>query len=117
MKKILNTKLHLRFVFNPLIRLMADNLGAECCINKKPRKHPVIVSLTSYEERFDDLVISLYSIFRQTLKPDRIILWLSDEFKSLNDLPYEITGFLKNGLEICFVNDISSNTKVSNAFR
>lgn len=98
MKKILNSKLHLRFVFNPLIRLMADNLGAECCINKKPRKHPVIVSLTSYEERFDDLVISLYSIFKQTLKPDRIILWLSDEFKSLNDLPYEITRFLKNGL-------------------
>lgn len=117
MKKILNTKLHLRFVFNPLIRLMADNLGAECCINKKTRKHPVIVSLTSYEERFDDLVISLYSIFRQTLKPDRIILWLSDEFKSLNDLPYEITRFLKNGLEICFVKDIRSYTKVIYAFR
>ena len=108
---------HLRFVFNPLIRYWADNLGKFCGINQLERETPVIVSLTSYAERFNDLVISLYSLLDQTIKPDKIILWLSDEFEGVNDLPYEITRFIKNGLEIRFVKDIKSYTKAIYTFK
>ena len=86
-------------------------------INPVKRDVPIIVSLTSYEARFKDLEISLYSLLNQSLKPDRIILWLSDEIESLNDLPYEITKYIKNGLEIRFVKDIGSYTKAIYAFK
>ncbi len=110
-------KFHLRFVINPIIRYWADNMGNYSGINSSERTVPIILSLTSYEERFDDLVISIYSLLNQKIKPDRIILWLSDEYDGVNDLPYEITRFIKNGLEIRFVKDIKSYTKAIYAFK
>ena len=95
---------------------MADNLGSYSGVNELKRENQIIVSLTSYEERFDDLTISVYSLLNQSVKPDRIILWLSDKL-SLNDLPYDITRFIKNGLEIRFVKDIGSYTKAIYAFK
>ena len=95
---------------------MADNLGKYSGINDIRRDVPLIVSLTSYEERFEDLTISIYSLLNQSIKPDRIILWLSDNL-CLNDLPYDITRFIKNGLEIRFVKDIGSYTKAIYAFK
>ena len=117
LKKIFKCKFHLRFVFNPLIRYLADNMGGYQGVNLLKREVPIIVSLTSYEERFSDLVISLYSLLNQSIKPDRIILWLSDKYNGVNDLPYEITRFIKNGLEIRFVPDKKSYTKAFYAFK
>lgn len=115
LKKFWCTKFHLRFTINPLIRYLAANMG-----EKKgaflSREVPVIVSITSYDGRFEDLVISLYSLLNQSFQPDRIILWLSDEY-DLNSLPYEITRFIKNGLEIRFVKDIRSYTKIIYALK
>ncbi|MBR6127447.1 hypothetical protein IKQ21_07165 [bacterium] len=117
MPKILNRKFHLRFAFNPYLRYLADNMGDRKCVNQLKRETQLIVSLTSYEDRFDDLELALYSILNQSILPDRIILWLSDEFKSVNDLPYSITKFIKNGLEIRFVKDIGSYTKIIYALK
>ena len=119
LKKIFSTKFHLKFLFNPLIRYKADYMGLYQGVTGADAKReiPLIISLTSYEERFGDLVISLYSLLNQRIKPDRIILWLSDEFGGINALPYEITRFIKNGLEIRFVKDIKSYTKAIYAFK
>ena len=95
---------------------MADNLASYSGVNELKRETPLVVSLTSYEERLEDLTISIYSLLNQSIKPDRIILWLSDKL-SLNDLPYDITRFIKNGLEIRFVKDIGSYTKAIYAFK
>ncbi len=117
LKKFLNTKFHLRFVFKPWIKYKADNLGGYIGVNSIKRKVPLIVSLTSYKERFDDLPLVLYSLLKQSVKPDRIILWLSDEYNDLFELPYAITRFIKNGLEIKFVKDIKSYTKIIYALK
>lgn len=117
LSKILKSRLHLRFVFNPLIRYNSNLMSKYVGINLVKRDVPIIVSLTSYEARFKDLEISLYSLLNQSLKPDIIILWLSDEIESLNDLPYEITKYIKNGLEIRFVKDIGSYTKAIYTFK
>lgn len=117
LSKILKSRLHLRFVFNPLIRYNSNLMSKYVGINPVKRDVPIIVSLTSYEARFKDLEISLYSLLNQSLKPDIIILWLSDEIESLNDLPYEITKYIKNGLEIRFVKDIGSYTKAIYTFK
>lgn len=114
LNKILKSKFHLRFVLNPMIKYLANNLGSYQGTSSIKRNIPVIVSLTSFPERYEDLVISLYSILKQSLKPDRIILWLGkdENIQQINDLPYEITQFIKNGLEIRFVKDIRSYTKI-----
>ena len=80
-------------------------------VNEIKRETPVIVSLTSNENNFDDLELSLYSILTQTVRPDRLILWLSDEYNLLC-LPYNITKYIKNGLEIKFVKDLGSYTNI-----
>lgn len=116
-KHLLNTKFHLRFTLNPIIRYKADNMGDMSGINMLKREVPIIVSLTSYDDRFDDLEIALYSLLNQSIKPDRIILWLSDEYEDLSNIPYSISKFIKNGLEIRFVKDLRSYTKIYYALK
>lgn len=117
LKKLLKTKFHLRPVFLPLLRYRASNLGNFLGVNNCKRDVPIIVSLTSYSERFDELSLAVYSLLMQSVKPDRIILWLSDEYNDLMELPYEITRYIKNGLEIRFVKDIKSYTKIFYALK
>lgn len=76
------------------------------------RKRKLIVSLTSIPSRVDDIWVALESVFRQSVKPDRIILWLGeDEFKDV-ELPQSLLDMQNRGLEICFCKDIGPYTKV-----
>lgn len=59
----------------------------------KSNEIPVVVSITTYRERFPILYRSLGSIFNQTVKPKRICVAVDEE-----DAPY-IDGFLKESIE------------------
>lgn len=116
--RIFNYKFHVRCLLNPFIGLQISSLGNYSgVLESHKRETQIIVSLTSYRERFSDLPITIYSLLNQTLKPDRIILWLDESSEDLAYLPYEITQFVKNGLEIKFVKDIGSYTKAIYAFK
>lgn len=67
----------------------------------------LIVSLTSYPKRMHIIHHVLYSLFNQTLLPDKIILYLSvQEFPERNSsLPKTLLCFLKLGLEIKWVEE------------
>lgn len=117
LKRIFSYRFHLKCLVDPFIWIHISALKNYQGVLKKHREIPIIVSLTSYEERFKDLPKTLYSLLNQSTKPDRIILWLSDELEDTTALPYEITQFVKNGLEIRFVKDIGSYTKVIYAFK
>jgi hypothetical protein len=108
MPKILSK---LRFKINPYIRYKSFYLGDVLCVNQLKREVPIVISIASKEENFSDLELSLYSILNQSVMPDRIILWLSNKY-GLSELPYEITRFIKNGLEIRFVNNLGDYTKI-----
>jgi hypothetical protein len=86
---------------------ISKNLESEKCIPQ------LIVSLTSFPERINRLWLVIETIFRQTQKPDKIILWLSrDQFSSLKDLPLKLLSQVERGLEIKFVDgDIKSHKK------
>ncbi len=115
--RIFNYKFHVRGLFNPFIGMQISSLGDFPGVNDIKRETPIIVSLTSYRDRFQDLPIALYSLLNQSLKPDRVILWLDEDSEDLTYLPYDITQFVKNGLEIKFVKDIGSYTKAIYAFK
>lgn len=74
-------------------------------INTIPRKTKLLVSLTSYPERFDRVSITIESLLNQTLKPDKIILWLAKEEVDQTALPTSLTKLTGRGLDIKIVNE------------
>lgn len=69
------------------------------------REDGIVVSLTSFPARMDGLWIVIDSLFRQTLKPDKIVLALTEEEfpGGIGDLPASILRFMEYGLEIAFL--------------
>ena len=106
-----------RYIPQFFVKHKAEQLGALQCTNDLKREVPLIVSVTQNESDFDELQICIYSLLNQTIFPDRIVLWLSDEYKNISNLPYEITQFIKNGLEIKFVKDLGVFNKTVYALK
>ncbi len=78
--------------------------------NKRNRK--LIVSMTSIPDRINKTWITIESLFRQTYKPDRIILWLSkEEFKNF-PLPSALKTQQKRGLQIKYCDNLMSYKKI-----
>ena len=72
------------------------SLGGDSCV-----QYPFIVSLTSFPARINNVHLVVESLLRQTVKPDRIILWLSkNQFDSELKLPKKLLSLKKHGLEI-----------------
>lgn len=65
----------------------------------------IVVSLTSFPARINDVYLTIESLFQQSLKADRVILWLSKENfpQQLDDLPETLLKQQARGLEIKFV--------------
>lgn len=72
-------------------------------LTKQKRQTPVIVSMTSYDKRFETLDLCIKSLLRQTEKPDRLLLYLAE--KDRKALPDTILDLQKYGLEIIFVGE------------
>ena len=42
----------------------------------------LIVSLTTYDKRLYEVYLTIESIFQQTVKPNKVILWLADDMQN-----------------------------------
>lgn len=75
-------------------------------LNTKPRDKSIIVSLTSYPARIQGVHETIITLLNQTVKPDKIILWLSeDEFVDKEEnLPSELLALREYGLIINWCN-------------
>jgi len=111
-KKITNLPALLRY------NIRAENLANHALYcneqgisNEKYFNEEIIVSLTTYEKRFHEVYLTVESIMQQTVKPNRIILWLSEEMKCLK-LPIVLQRQQKRGLEIRYCKDILSYKKL-----
>ena len=58
----------------------------------------IIVSMTTYPKRFSDLELCLKSLLLQTIKPDKIIVYLGADSVGM-DLPSNIKRFEEYGIE------------------
>lgn len=83
------------------------------------RCNDVIVSLTTFPARINDVWMTVSCLLRQTYIPAKIILWLSKEqFPSKQGLPNNLTSLENDVFEIRFVDgDIRSHKKYVYAFR
>ena len=68
-------------------------------------KDNIIVSLTSFGQRIDNVFLTIESLFQQTLKADKVILWLSVENfpNKEDDLPLILKRQQARNLDIRFV--------------
>ena len=116
-KQIYSFNIKEKLFFNPFIGFEISSLGNYQGINfGVKRSIPVIISLYAKPSDYKNLPVTLYSLLNQTMKPDRVILWV-DENENLQNLPYEIAQFIKNGLEIKFVKNKGENTAVYYAIK
>ncbi|MBQ6012154.1 MAG: hypothetical protein IJL23_03465, partial [Alphaproteobacteria bacterium] len=88
-------------------------------INRTKRDKKIIVSLTSFPQRMKDIHYAIFSLLKQTVKPDKIILWLGkDKFPNKEqDLPETLLNLKKFGLTIKWCKDIRSYTKLIPALK
>jgi hypothetical protein len=77
----------------------------------------LIVSLTTYGRRFYDVYLTVESIMRQTVKPNKIILWLAADEFSGTELPVVLQKQQKRGLEIKYCKDVLSYKKLIPALK
>lgn len=78
----------------------------------RPRQHglpgELIVSLTSYPPRFPTLHRTLHCLLRQTVRPDRIVLWIGET----EELPQATRKLEAHGLEIRCTRHLGAFTKL-----
>jgi hypothetical protein len=72
---------------------------------------PVVVSLTTIPERLEKAHIAIESLLRQTLKPDRLVLWLSRN-RANRALPFALQNQARRGLEIRYAEEIGPYMKM-----
>lgn len=84
-----------------------------------PSDSQLIISLTSFPGRTANLWMVIESLLRQTVKPDKIILYLSkNQFDGIQSLPLNLRLMQDRGVEIQFVeDDLRSHKKYFYAFR
>lgn len=75
------------------------------------RETKIIVSLTTYNKRYESIYLTLKSLLLQTIKPDKIIVWLDDDIPE-NKITEEMSKFEKYGIEYRHTNlNIKPHTK------
>ncbi len=68
------------------------------------RKTKIVVSLTSIPTRLDKAYLTIETILRQTMKPDKVILYLGENAKNVK-LPNQLIEQQKRGLTIEYRDD------------
>lgn len=111
--------------------LFVDNIPSMCMktksksqflgwgLNTIERNPRIIVSLTSYPARIALVHKGITTLLQQTMKPDKVILWLAREQfpNGIKDLPKELLMLQKSGLTISWCNDIRSYKKLIPALK
>lgn len=82
-----------------------------CSLNKSHREESIIASLTTYPARINTVHLTIQTIFMQTMRPDRIVLWLAEEQFPDKQLPDGLLQLQKQGLDIRFCEDYRSHKK------
>lgn len=77
---------------------------------------PIVVSLTTYGDRFYDCYLSIESIMQGSILPNKIVLYLPNELYG-TPAPKLLQNQMKRGLEVRYCDDIRSYTKLIYALK
>lgn len=103
--------------FAQFLRIARFEAGLPAMSPTRSRPHglpgELIVSLTSYPARFDTLHLCIRSLLDQTIRPDRVILWVSHADAAA--VPRKVRALASHGLEVRAVEDTRSYKKLVDA--
>ena len=93
--------------------------ASEFGLTHEKRNPQLIVSLTTFPARINQVHLTINTLLRQETKPDRVILWLAEsQFPSKeNNLPETLLRLKDLGLEIKWCEDIRSYKKLVPSLR
>ncbi len=69
-----------------------------------PREKKIILSLATYNKRYDTIIPALKSMLFQSVKPDKIVVWLDDDIPE-NHISPEMEELKKYGVEYIYTSD------------
>lgn len=75
-------------------------------LNKEKRNQILTCTLTTFPDRIDSVHYTIKSLFNQSVKPDRIVLWLAEEEFCGKEFPDSIKELQKRGLEIRYCDNL-----------
>ena len=102
-------KYYLNFTAPIYFKLSKKKMQQSVC---KYTNKTVIVSFTTFPARMKTLPIVIESLLRQTVKPDRIILWLADtQYPDKNKVTTQLKPFIDQGVEVKYCDDLRSHKK------
>ena len=95
-------------------KVIEINLKESGINNTNPRTPKIILSLTTFPDRINSVSKTIKTLLNQTLKPDKVILWLaSEQFpKKEQELPKDLLELKNFGLDIKWCEDIKSYKKL-----
>jgi hypothetical protein len=93
-------------------QLNKQNLFSVNSIVNNNKSNKITISLTTFGIRINDVYLAIESIGKQTLKPSRVILWLSQDEYHPEKLPITLMNLKLRGLEIKFCKDLRSYKKI-----
>lgn len=98
----------------PYMRLAYENnyKGTSGVYSGKKRGEELIVSLTTYGVRLPRVYMVIESLMNQTVKADRIILWIDQDEIDYDELPEMLKMQVKRGLEVRFCENLKSYKKL-----
>lgn len=114
-----STRLAANFFLPVYFYFTRDKESNSIVNTQSSRGEKIIVSLTSFPRRIGRVWLVIESLLRQTHRPDRIVLWLSQEqFPSVDLLPARLLNQRARGLEVFLVpGDLLSHKKYFYTFR
>lgn len=80
----------------------------DCGVDAESR---IIVSLTSYPARIKSVWLTAASLLQQTMRPNKVVLWLAEEQFPGYEIPDSLKRLQKRGLEIRFCEDLKPHKK------
>tara|TARA_R100000306_G_C4382659_1_gene147271 strand:- start:74815 stop:75705 length:891 start_codon:yes stop_codon:yes gene_type:complete len=87
-------------ILSTQLTLQAVNASQPGVGNDKP--HDIVVSLTTFDKRIGNVYLAIESLMQQSLRPDRIVLCVSEADVTESDLPEILRLQQLRGLEILF---------------
>lgn len=92
-----------RFVLRKATEIASYPEKLKALGNEKPEE--IVVSVTSFPARIEQIYICLSQLFNQTLPPDRIELWLAESQFPDRKIPSNLNPLIELGLEVKFCPD------------
>lgn len=108
-------KIEIRNLINQKVAFFKEkniNSNEKGIILEKYFNEEVIISLTTYGTRIETVYLTIESLFHQTARANKIILWLDEEEFNEVNIPYSLKKLTQRGLTIKFCKNIRSYKKL-----